>query len=338
MQWTEGQSLEGGLKLQEFLGPHRGWRASQADTSFRVYPKVATPVASGPPVAGELPAIAEGDGWVAYPYRLKSLAEYWEKAESFSLEEALDLGTQVLDVLAAQAAAGRLHRGLHPHLCFFADSGRLEVAGYEADLGDEAYRNLRPAEQKTRSDGGGASVTYAGGALLFRLLTGTYPQEAKGQSPSQLCPSIPAWIDRVIGLSLEKDPNHRYDSLKTFRAALGAVRSAIRLRASQGNDSSESSQVSTTRPPPMRQGPMGPLGRRRPGGLRPLPIPAVQDKAGMGQHPEAIGEILPKEPTRAEPEYRFSWRKTLTVGLPSMLVLGFLATWMVLWVLSLWNS
>jgi hypothetical protein len=340
------QVLEGDIHLEEDLGAGRGWRARGPEgDALRVVAMLSPP--RSPPsdtrVPGELAAQAHGEEWAAIASSGPSLADLLEAGEPLSFEEGLERSLQLLDIATAQAQAGRPPLGLSPMVCFLPKDGSLQLAGQDLELPPEAYEGYRPADQRERWIGTGKAAVYGAGALVHALLTG-FPPRA-GSPPSAVSEQVPSWLDRVVQMALDPDPNHRYDSLKTFRAALGAARSAIRLRSGEGSTQPAASQVSTSRPEAPHQcgGPSHPLGRRRAGGLPPLPAHAVQaglpdapvqDRAGMSDHPEAITPFLPEDGKR-EPVYRFSWKATLTRGVPIMILGGGVLAWAVTWAVSL---
>lgn len=368
MSLAPDQVLEGEIRLGEDLGPGRGWLAQDPEGSaLRVFALAGPP---RPPeeaqrVDGELVATAHGPDWAAVALPGPSLADRIADAGPLDFEAGLDRSLELLDLANALALAGRPPLGLTPGLCVLPEDGPLRIAGQDLALPDECYAGFRPLDQRERWVGTVKAAVYGAGALVHVLLTGEGPRPGVG--PSAVHPQVPAWLDRVVQMALDPDPNHRYDSLKTFRAALGAARSAIRLRGREGSKP-PAPEVTTTRPTqgcghdhhghghghhghhghdhhhgPGAGGPMSPLGRRRAGGLPPLPAHAVQaglpdapvqDRAGMSEHPEAIAPFLPGE-ADGKPVYRFSWRVTLTRGLPVLLVGGGLLAWAVTWAISL---
>ena len=60
----------------------------------------------------------------------------------------------------------------------------------------------------------------------------------------------------------------------------------------------------------------------------------VQDSAGMSEHPEALSPFLPEDEGQ-EPVYRFSWKATLTRGLPILVLGGGTLAFVVTWAVSL---
>jgi hypothetical protein len=186
-------------------------------------------------------------------------------------------------------------------------------------------------------------VIYSAGAIAFYLLTGKRPGPNTPPAPSQVRPEIPTWLDRVVSLAMDLDPGHRYSDLKNFRAAVGAARSALALARRRGGEGDEKKhQAGIASPsaasggcshpphPGMIPGPMSPLGRRRPGGGGPIPLrmPAPTSAPML----EKLQEANPSKPS---PRYRFSWKVTLTRGVPILLGLSLAASWSLAWIWSL---
>lgn len=162
------------------------------------------------------------------------------------------LFNQVARALAYAHSKGVIHRDLKPSNIMFDDSGDAFLADFglakivegDADLtrsgnvvGTPSYMSpeqLRGDPLDVRSD------VYSLGIVLYHMLTGRAPFEStqkdivsiiykqleeKPQLPSKLNPQIPAKVEDVLLVALEKDRADRFatvnDMLDAFNAAVG---------------------------------------------------------------------------------------------------------------------
>lgn len=321
-----GASLAPGLVLVEDLGHGRGWLARDGETFLRVYPRADLPELAKPLPASPflVPPAREGEGWVAYPYLRATLADRLGSRGPLPLAEALARVLEVLAGIDALQGAGRRHTGLTLETVGLCETGEARIFGLEAELPEAHQAAFRAPEQRGRVVPTPQAEIYMAGALFYALITGR-PPAVPARPPCELAPELPGWIDRVALMALDPDPGHRFPAVQVYRAALGAAQNALQLR--QANP-----DVSTSRPAPhpfasAGMGPSSPLGRWRPGGLRPVEVRApgpsgagdppaapLQDRVGIsGPEPAAPAEV----PGRAVgPRYVFSLRRTLLVGLP----------------------
>lgn len=330
MELVVGTVLEGDLVLEEDLGGGRGFRARSARGPVRILPgwtgSRQEPGGDANLPGGVLAPVARGEGWVALPWLPVLLGEANEGR--LPPTEALQFGSQLLTRLDDLQRIGQLHLGLHPDLLYRGEDGNLVLGGLEVDLGDEAYQGYRPLDQRSRGEGTPASVTYGAGATLFTLLSGGRPR-FPGDSVSRGRPEVPPWLDRVVSLAMEADPNHRYRDLKTFRAALGAAGSALALARRRDPKASALGLEPGPRPGPgLGPGAMSPRGRHPPGGGgSPMPFSPGNLRETMDR--------LEQEHQPARPRYRFSWRVTLTRGVPFLVLLAGGGYWFLAWLWSL---
>ncbi|MEY9874527.1 hypothetical protein ABH931_004027 [Streptacidiphilus sp. MAP12-33] len=162
------------------------------------------------------------------------------------VDEAVDVGLQVLDALAHSHGQGILHRDIKPANIMITQAGAVKVldfgiaraltdtstrlTGTGLALGTPAY--LSP-EQINGLDVDQRADLYAVGCLLHELLTGTQPyvgdspfvvmhQHLTGEPvpPSHRRPGVPAGLDGVVLTALRKNPADRYRDAAAMRSAL----------------------------------------------------------------------------------------------------------------------
>ena len=170
---------------------------------------------------------------------------------SLSLEQTLDIFTDVLDAVEAAHQGGIVHRDLKPENIFLSRYGARKPVPKILDFGiskildatsaltrDQAMigtPNYMAPEQATGKTGKADARTdvFAMGAILYRVLTG---QEAFGrgkalsivyrvvnEEPAPLCearPGLPASVEMVVTRAMAKSPDARYPSAAALSAAL----------------------------------------------------------------------------------------------------------------------
>ncbi len=182
----------------------------------------------------------------------------------FSLEKTFELAIPLADALAEAHAQNITHRDLKPANIMFDAAGRLKVLDFglakllgpataDADatvlaaetetregriLGTAAYMSPEQAEGKPvdhRSD------IFSAGILLYEMVTGERPFQGETSmstlsailkdtpsSVTDLKPSLPRHLARVIHRCLAKDPERRYQSMKDVRNELEELRQEVR--------------------------------------------------------------------------------------------------------------
>ncbi len=360
-----GSERPGGLRLVEDLGPGRGFRGVLGADPVRVFGLSGeTRGAAGrdlPAGAGLLAALAGGEDHAAFPWRRTSLGERIQTSGPLEVESALAVAGRLAEALEALETSGRLHGSLQPALVFLEETGNPELAVPPWPGAIPVPPEYVAPELRGRHPPSRASDVYGLGALLYLILTGTDPGPSSGPlppAPSQVAPTVPVWLDRVVLMALDRDPGHRFPAFATMRSALGAAANAL---ARQRREQGAPRDVLSSRPlaPGLGDGPgpLSPVGRWGLGGIRPRPVeraecghpeagaspatwagPAraepqkVQDRLGITEaEPDLVAEdrgeevsviLAEVERAKAGVSYRFSWRRTLTRGLPILLVVG----------------
>ncbi len=169
------------------------------------------------------------------------------------LEEALRIGGEILEGLAALHGLGIVHRDVKPGNVLFTDGGGVKLADfglarrYEVDetratsmdaiVGTVEY--LSP-EQALGRELDGRSDLYSFGVTLFEMLTGGVPfrrdstigtalAHVKDPAPRlrTVRPDAPRWLEEYLSRLLEKDPDARYPSAEAAAADLAARTAAL---------------------------------------------------------------------------------------------------------------
>ena len=116
----------------------------------------------------------------------RTLQQALEQGKMFSPAEAIDIGIQLCQAIAAVHEAGLLHRDVKPHNAMLAQDGRVVLMDFGAGLRlDDRSRAplagtpLYLAPELLRGEGPSVrSDVYSAGVVLFYLLTGSYPVRA----------------------------------------------------------------------------------------------------------------------------------------------------------------
>jgi len=176
-----------------------------------------------------------------------SCADLLRDRKRLDVEEAVRIVRDACHGLDYAHRAGVVHRDVKPgNLLLSADSGTTKLADFGiakaaeqtritqvgSVLGTAAY--LSP-EQAHGDEAGPRSDTYSLGVCAYQLLTGRLPHEygsltelalKQRDEPiepiSDLRPAVPLALDLAIRVSLEREPDDRYDSALDFAHSLEA--------------------------------------------------------------------------------------------------------------------
>ncbi|MEI9954699.1 MAG: serine/threonine-protein kinase [Pseudomonadota bacterium] len=237
--------------------------------------------------------------------------------------DAVYIGMQLCDALAAAHERGILHRDIKPSNVFISrsESGRevtkifdfgiarlpqqnQKITQQGAVLGTPEY--MAPEQLLAREDVDARCDIYALGISLYEALAGTVPFEGNfGEvllkvstepTPSLIarCPQVPAELEAAIEMALARDPADRYATARDFADALSRVPTGDALPTSLLG-----LRAPVPRPLPnknsLQRGPVPPA----PAMVPPRPSPLV---AG----PQPAGAVPPPLPAQPATRRRFA--------------------------------
>jgi eukaryotic-like serine/threonine-protein kinase len=198
------------------------------------------------------------DGFVYFVMELmqgRSLRERLSADGMLPLADVVTISRQVCDALAAAHRAGIIHRDLKPDNIFLLEDpkhpeilrSKLFDFGVAKLLGEQekqvGHKTVAGAvvgtpyymspEQALCQDVTAASDIYSMGVVMFEMATGSVPFNAEqlvillnailkqpAPAASQLRPTVPPVLDRLIVRCLEKDPGARPQSMEEVIAVL----------------------------------------------------------------------------------------------------------------------
>jgi eukaryotic-like serine/threonine-protein kinase len=176
------------------------------------------------------------------------------KGERLDLHEVVQIGDQILDVLAAAHEKGIVHRDIKPENIFLTSDGGLKVldfgiariremsgapsASLTANGGIMGTPSFMPPEQALGnwSEVGPRTDLWAVGATMFTLLTGRYVHS--GETLNQLLlaamtkparpiatvvPGVPQKLAEIIDRALAFDADKRWPDARSMQQALRAI-------------------------------------------------------------------------------------------------------------------
>ncbi len=168
------------------------------------------------------------------------LRGYLEKRGPLPVDQLVDFGLQLLDVLAYLHAQGVVHRDLKPENVLVTSDGRLKVADFGVALAAGArrltWRHLTEGlgtpyymapEQILGERGDARTDLYSLGILLYELATGRPPYRADHylavmnqhlgalpRRPRSVRTDLPPAIEAIILKMIRKRPEERYGSAR----------------------------------------------------------------------------------------------------------------------------
>jgi eukaryotic-like serine/threonine-protein kinase len=169
------------------------------------------------------------------------------------LDEVVDVATQLAKALAAAHVHGVVHRDLKPENVIRTPAGAVKILDFGVArtdsatqvrlthagtvLGTPAY--MAP-EQARGQDADFRTDVFSFGVLVYEMASGSNPFEAATPAAviarvlefepaplSEVSPSSPPWLDRIVATCLRKDPSERYRTTQELVADLERLQAAI---------------------------------------------------------------------------------------------------------------
>lgn len=189
-------------------------------------------------------------------YEGETLRERMERGP-LDLDEVLDISLQISAGLTKAHGEGVVHRDLKPaNVMITGDgiakimdfglaklAGRLRITRTDTTMGTPAYMS---PEQARGDDVDHRSDIWSVGVVLYEMLTGELPFKGDheqavihsilNEAPARIAAlrrNIPAELERVVAIALEKDRERRYQSMRTLA---GEIRGSLETRSSPPDD------------------------------------------------------------------------------------------------------
>jgi serine/threonine protein kinase len=168
----------------------------------------------------------------------RTLKELLREKGKLNFSEAMSIITPVLDALSAVHGAGIIHRDVAPDNIFIRTDGSVTLIDFGAAraFAQNANRSMTvvlkpgyaPIEQYlSKGSQGPWTDVYATAATLYRMLTGTVPEESIQRSrkdgltlPSRLGVNLPPAAEAALMTALAVEPEQRTRDIATLKAGL----------------------------------------------------------------------------------------------------------------------
>jgi len=155
-----------------------------------------------------------------------SEGDWVENKKWFNNNQAvLSLFSQLSSALAYIHNFGYVFLNLRPSNIFFDDQRKAMLGDFGIAVSAELSKTdpyCSPEVQRGETIDHRADI-YALGVLLFELLTGNPPNMERYVSLRSLRPDLPQEVEKVILKAMSDRPEDRFQSIKTFQAALQAA-------------------------------------------------------------------------------------------------------------------
>ncbi len=176
----------------------------------------------------------------------RTLEDALQTRERFTVAEAVLIGQELCQALAAVHASGLVHRDVKTRNVIREDGGRVVLMDFGAGqvrglkMSDKAAPTGTPVylapEVLSGSEASVQSDIYALGVLLYRLVTAKYPvvavsltglrdaHDRHDRKPlREVRPDVPEDFVRIVDRALARAPEHRYENAMAMHDALAQL-------------------------------------------------------------------------------------------------------------------
>jgi hypothetical protein len=175
----------------------------------------------------------------------KELKAYFDGSHVFTLQQTVDLMTQLLEALGLAHQRGIVHRDIKPANIFVTEAGEVKLGDFGIARIDNTQKthagtilgtpSYMSPEQITGEAVDARSDLYSAGVILYQFITGQKPfsggvvtvmQKVMNEipaAPSTLKPGLPPVLDAIIAKALAKKADDRFADARRFVEALRDV-------------------------------------------------------------------------------------------------------------------
>lgn len=168
----------------------------------------------------------------------KTLKQLLQKRGALTLNEVIDIMTQLTDGLAHAHEAYIIHRDIKPQNIMIEDNGLVKITDFGIAMALNSTQltqtnsvmgsvHYLPPEQANGKGSTVKSDIYSLGILMYELLTGSVPfkgdtaveialKHMKEKIPSirKQNPTIPQSVENIVLKAIAKNPKNRYDNVR----------------------------------------------------------------------------------------------------------------------------